>query len=317
MRQRHFEKVETNGVVLQILVEGEGPLVILLHGWPQCWYLWRNQIDPLVEAGYRVAAPNQRGYAGSSAPEEISAYNIRELAADAAGIAPALGYDDFTVIGHDWGCIVAWNTALLHEATCSAVMGLGVPGWRGGQEFIDPPGQDDRYWYIREFQTPGTIESELESDVERSLLGVYYALSGDSPQGFFMDQLEHPKDRSFHEVFPVPEKLPRWLTREDLDYYVEQFRSSGFRGPNHWYRNIATNNEVTPELEGKKVSQPAAFVAGADDDDLQIMSDWRGSFEEAFEDLRFLEILEGTGHWLQLERPEETTAMILRFLKGL
>ena len=115
---RNFEMVETNGVRLRTVVEGKGPLVILLHGWPQCWYLWRHQIDPLVEAGFKVAVPDQRGFGGSDRPPAIADYNIRTLAADIAGIARALGHDGFRLIGHDWGCVVAWNTALLHEETC-------------------------------------------------------------------------------------------------------------------------------------------------------------------------------------------------------
>ena len=142
---RNFEMIETNGVTLRTVVEGEGPLVVLLHGWPQCWYLWRHQIDPIVAAGFRVAVPDQRGYGGSSCPEDVSSYNIRNLAADVAGIAAALGHEEFTVIGHDWGCLVAWNTALLHEDTCTAVMGLSVPLWRVGPEIVNPEGADDRF----------------------------------------------------------------------------------------------------------------------------------------------------------------------------
>ena len=101
MIDHEYQTIETNGVSLRTVVKGDGPLVILLHGWPQCWYLWRHQIDPIAAAGYCVAVPDQRGYGGSSKPPEISDYNIRDLAADVAGMAPALGYDDFTVVGHD------------------------------------------------------------------------------------------------------------------------------------------------------------------------------------------------------------------------
>ena len=100
---------------MRSVVEGDGSLVILLHGFPQCWYLWRHQIDPIVAAGYRVAVPDQRGYGASSRPPDIADYNIRDLSAGVAGIAESLGYSDFILIGHDWGCIVAWNTALLYE----------------------------------------------------------------------------------------------------------------------------------------------------------------------------------------------------------
>jgi pimeloyl-ACP methyl ester carboxylesterase len=317
MIDRNFEMLKTNGVTLRTVVEGEGPLVILLHGWPQCWYLWRHQIDPLVEAGFQVAVPDQRGYGGSERPPAIADYNIRTLAADVAGIAPALGHDTFTVIGHDWGCVVAWNTALLHEKTCRAVMGLSVPFWRVAAEAMNPPGMEDRFWYIRYFQEPGVAEAELERDLERSLLSIYYTLSADSPPASFMKQLEHPKASGVLDTMLMPKQLPSWLTREDLAYYVAQYRASGFRGPLNWYRNVPTNNDLTPELASKRFTQPAAFAAGAANDVLLYDPNWRATFPKAFDDLRFIEIVEGAGHWVQMEKPQETTALILRFLQGL
>lgn len=317
MKERNFEMLKTNGVTLRTVVEGKGPLIILLHGWPQCWYLWRHQIDPLVDAGFRVAVPDQRGYGGSSCPPAIADYNIRLLAADVAGIASALGHNQFTVIGHDWGCLVAWNTALLHEAMCRAVMGLSVPFWRPGPTIVDPPGMEDRFWYIRYFQEPGVAEAELERDLERTLLSIYYTASADAPPGSEMSQLAHPTESGLLDTMLMPERLPSWLTREDLTYYVEQYRVSGFRGGLNWYRNVPTNNRITPELEGKRFTQPAAFVAGAEDAVLLFEPTWRDTFPKAFDDLRFIEVVEGSGHWVQMEKPKETTALILRFLQGL
>ena len=317
MQPRHFEMIQTNGVRLRTVVEGSGPLVILLHGWPQCWYLWRHQIDPLVAAGYRVAVPDQRGYGGSECPPEVADYDIRTLAADVAGLAAALGHEEFTLIGHDWGCVVAWNTALLHEDVCTAVMGLSVPFWRMTDAALHPPGMDDRFWYIRHFQEEGRIEAELEADIERSLRILYFGLSADSPPGSWMQQLEHPKSSGLLDTLPEPNRLPAWLSQADLDYYVAQYRTSGFRGPVNWYRNIPTNNALTPELEGKKFTQPAAFVAGAEDDVLLYDPDWLDTFPHAFHDLRMLELIDGAGHWVQAEKPQETTARILQFLRGL
>ena len=113
---------------------------------------------------------------------------------------------------------------------------------------------------------------------------------------------------------PEPGKLPGWLTQEDFDYYLEVYRESGFRGPCNYYRNIPTHSEITPELEGARFKQPAAFVAGAEDDVLLYDPDWREKFPKDFDDLRFIEIIEGAGHWVQAENPTETTAQILRFL---
>jgi pimeloyl-ACP methyl ester carboxylesterase len=208
---RNLKMLETNGVRLRTVVEGKGPLVILLHGWPQCWYLWRHQIDPLVEAGFQVAVPDQRGFGGSDRPPAITDYNIRTLAADIAGIAPALGHDTFRLIGHDWGCVVAWNTALLHEEKCQAVMGLSVPFWRVAPDIINPAGMDDRFWYIRYFQQPGVAEAELERDLERSLLSIYFTLSADAPQASFMKQLEHPRASGLLDTMLTP-KQPTTLS---------------------------------------------------------------------------------------------------------
>src|SRR5918996_5868106 len=102
----HFEMLKTNGITLRSVVEGEGPLVILLHGFPQCWYLWRHQIDPLVEAGFQVAAPDQRGYGGSDRPAEIEAYNIIELTDDVVGLAEAPGPQGVIFVRHRWGAPV-------------------------------------------------------------------------------------------------------------------------------------------------------------------------------------------------------------------
>ena len=131
MKERNFESIKTNGVTLRTVVEGKGPLVVLLHGFPQCWYLWRHQIDPLIDAGFQVAVPDQRGYGGSDRPEPIEAYNIIELTNDVAGLASALGHEQFIAVGHDWGAPVAWHTALLHPKRVRAVVGMSVPYVRG------------------------------------------------------------------------------------------------------------------------------------------------------------------------------------------
>lgn len=315
MHEPAFRLIETNGVTLRTVVEGEGPLVILLHGWPQCWFLWRHQIAPLVAAGYRVAVPDQRGFGGSSCPPNIEDYDIRHLAADVVGIAAALGYAEFNLIGHDWGCIIAWNTALLHPDRCRTVMGLSVPFWRAGQATIDPPGFDDRFWYIRYFQQPGVVEAELEADVRETLLRAYVALSADAAPHTWMRQLELPKTAKLMDALPPVAKLPAWLSAEELDYYVLQYQRSGFRGPCNLYRNLPTMNAITPELEGQRFTQPAAFCAGRQDEVLDYDPTWERWFAKGFEDLRFISFIEGAGHWLQVEKPAETTAQMLRFLR--
>ena len=314
MIKRNFQNIETNGVRLRTVVEGQGPLVIMVHGWPQCWYLWRHMIDPVVAAGYRVAVPDMRGFGASSCPPEVREYGIRKLTADVAGIATALGEEHFILIGHDWGCIVAWHAALLYPQRCTAVLGLSVPFWRMGPETVDPPGHDDAFWYMRYFQEPGVAEAELEADPRRTLLAVHYAVSGKTAQQKFFAQFDFPKSARLLDVFPLPAELPAFMTPEDLDYYVEQYRISGFRGSINWYRNVPNLRTDTPELADKKITQPAGFICGSCDVTLNFEPNWRENFENSFEDLRFMEFIDGVGHWVQLESPEPTARHILRFL---
>ncbi len=311
MLEPDFKMIDTNGVTLRTVVEGDGPLVILLHGWPQCWYLWRYQIAPLAAAGYTVAVPDQRGYGGSSKPAAVRDYNIRALADGVVGLCTALGFDEFNLFGHDWGCLVAWNTALLHEDTCKSVMGLSVPFWRWDTDGLNPPGLDDRFWYARYFQDEGVVEAELEADIRGSLLQIYYGLSGN---GLWMKQRECPRSAGLLDAMPKTDKPTKGFTDEDMDYYVEQYMVSGFRGPCNWYRNVPQLRTDTPEAEGKNFSQPAAFVAGSIDDVLLYDPNWRDWFPKSFDDLRFIEIIEGSGHWLQCDNPAATTAQMLRFL---
>ena len=318
MKPRNFQTIETNGIRLRVVVEGTGPLVILLHGWPQCWYLWRHQIDPLVAAGFQVAIPDQRGYGGSDKPAAIEAYNMLELTNDVAGIATALGHEKFLVVGHDWGAPVAWHTALLHPQRVKAVAGLSVPytRWRKGtltqQEFYG-----DRFWYMVYFQQPGVAEAEFEADLRKSLRMIYYSVSADAPrEGLRMNK---PSTAKFldgmidPETLPAP--LPAWLTEEDLDYYVAQYEQSGFRGPINWYRNIDRNCDLTPQLEHAHIEQPSFFIAGKRDPVLAF-GDGKGieSMQRRLNDLRGIVLLDDAGHWVQIERPNEVTEALLGFL---
>jgi pimeloyl-ACP methyl ester carboxylesterase len=315
MKDRTFRMLETNGIRLRTVVEGKGPLVILLHGFPQCWYLWRHQIDPLVKAGYRVAVPDQRGYGASDRPQAIESYNIVELARDVVGIADALGHDSFHVVGHDWGAPVAWHTALLHADRTRSVVGMSVPyvRWRAGvmtrQETFG-----DNFWYMVYFQKPGVAEAELDADVRASLRTIYFSISGDAPDGLLATP--KPSTARFLDGMINPDRLPPWLTEEDLDYYAAQYERSGFRGPLNWYRNIDRNAEMTPQLEEAKVGPPSFFIAGAKDPVLSFGGGgWLDLMDRYVSDMRGRVIVEGSGHWVPMERPREVNEALLGFLK--
>jgi len=312
--ERNFETIKTNGVRLRVVVEGEGPLAVLLHGWPQCWFLWRHQIDPLAAAGYRVAVPDQRGVGGSDCPPGVEDYNILELCKDVVGLVDALGEEKAFLVGHDWGCIVAWHAALLYPHRFHCVLGMSVPYVRvEGDAWVNPPGREKEFWYIRYFQPPGRAEAELEADVRRSLSALYLSGSADAPSALATPR---PRDGGLFDQLPPEIPLPRGLSVQDLDYYVAQFERSGFRGGLNWYRNMGRNSALTPWLKEARIRIPAYFIAGEKDLVLSFAPGFLDAQDPWFEDLRGKTLIPDAGHWLQQEQPEATTKAILAFLES-
>jgi len=313
MQTRSFRTIDTNGVRLRAVVEGAGPLVILLHGWPQCWYLWRQQIDPLVQAGYRVVVPDQRGYGASECPQPIEGYDIIHLSSDVVGIADALGYEDFLLVGHDWGAIVGWHVALLHPERVRSIVALSVPYSRWDTNVMtrqEPHG--DNFWYSVYFQTPGVAEAELDVDPERSLRRIYFSVCAQAPDGLWFRP--RPKSSKLLDGLLDFDTLPAWLTRADLDYYVAQFQRSGFRGPINYYRNIERNALLTPQLETAKVQQPSLFMIGNQDPARSFFDgQWVDAMNDYVADLRGKVFVEDCGHWLPIEQPAAVTRGILEF----
>jgi Predicted hydrolases or acyltransferases (alpha/beta hydrolase superfamily) len=225
LADRNFEMIHTNGVNLRCVVEGEGPLIILMHGWPQCWYLWRHQIDPLIEQGWKVCVPDQRGYGMSDCPPHVEDYKIKTLCADIDGLATALGYDEYALMIHDWGAIAGWNVALLYPDRVRAVVGLSVPYARWTMpEWCTQEYWGDQFFYWAHFcEEEGLAERLLEEDIRLSLKTMHIHTSGDRGKG------ATPKQegvRSLLEAVTVPpDELPPWMTEEDLDYYVRCTRS--------------------------------------------------------------------------------------------
>ncbi|MAG34176.1 MAG: alpha/beta hydrolase [Deltaproteobacteria bacterium] len=314
LRDRNFERIETNGIRLRTVVEGEGPLVILLHGFPQCWYLWRHQIDPLVAAGWTVAAPDQRGYGGSDCPPNVEDYGILDLAADIDGLATTLGHDDYALMTHDWGAIAGHHVALLYPDRVRALVTLSVPynrdpSWAAmcRQEL-----HGENFFYWAHFQQPGVVEAELERDLRRNLRAMIWGGSGDGPEP---EPGRAPKSKDSLFLEPMnepPERLPAWISEQDIDYYVEQFARSGFQGPVDWYRNIPRLHALTPQLEGVKIKPPTCFMQGTRDAVRHFISS--EGLADRHADLRAMIDIEGAGHWLPMEAADIVTGRAIRFL---
>lgn len=312
-----FVTVNNGRVDLNVAIDGEGPLLLCVHGWPELWYSWRHQIEHFSNRGYRVAALDVRGYGGSSKPHEISAYSMRELAGDVATIVQVLGYRDAVLFGHDWGSPIAWIAAQLYPERISAVALLSVPFIpQGQQSFLDLMRDiyRDRFFYQLYFQDERRADAELERDVRASLRRIYFALSGSAPLYHWLQV--KPKDASLLEGLEDPEVFPGWMSDTDLEVYFNAFRAGGFRGPLNRYRAQDLDFADLRALAGKPLLQPSCFIGG-DRDMVRAFIPGMDLYEEpgvACADFRGAVIVPGIGHWVQQEAPDATNEALDRFL---
>jgi pimeloyl-ACP methyl ester carboxylesterase len=311
--------VDTNGVQLRVIEAGDrgAPVVILAHGFPELAYSWRHQIPVLTEAGYHVLAPDQRGYGGSSRPEAIDAYSIHDLTADIVGLLDDVGAERAVWIGHDWGAVVVWNAPLLHPDRVAAVAALSVPPTPRANV---PPTQafrrkfGENFFYILYFQEPGVADAELDADPARTIRRMMGGLRASGDQGAAL-RMVAPGPEGFIDRLPEPDDLPDWLSQEELDHYIGEFSRTGFTGGLNWYRNFDRNWDTTPELAGAKISVPSLFIGGTADPVLAFTRADRAS--EVISGPYRQVMIDGAGHWLQQERPDEVNATLLEFLNGL
>jgi pimeloyl-ACP methyl ester carboxylesterase len=306
--------ISANGIELALLEQGEGPLVILCHGWPELSYSWRHQIPAIAAAGFHVVAPDMRGFGRTSAPAEIEAYSIFDTVGDMVALVAALGAKRAAIIGHDWGAPVAWHAAMFRPDIFSAVAGLSVPPPSRGRALplasLRASGITNFYWQY--FQEPGVAEAEFERDVAlsmRTLLGRGFS---DPSASLFIEE-----GKGFLGETRADRPLPGWLSEADLALFSEAYRISGFRGGLNWYRNIDRNWELTAPWQGAQIHQPSLFIAGSQDSVITgVMGGKRvADMERVLPNLRQKLIIEGAGHWIQQERASEVNAALIAFLK--
>ncbi|MCB1692837.1 MAG: alpha/beta hydrolase [Pseudomonadales bacterium] len=296
--------IRANGVELAVHEAGEGGIPILLaHGWPEIAYSWRHQVEPLVQAGYHVIAPDQRGYGDSSRPADVTAYDCHHLTGDLCGLLDALGIEKAIHVGHDWGAIVVWHQALLHADRVAGVANLSVP-FRP-REPEDPVafwekhlGQD---FYIVHFnRQPGVAAAAFEANTERFLRNMYRTRQWESSSA------PEPAGQSIVRYAEVAvERGELLMSEEELAVFVEAFKRSGFNAPCNWYRNFTRNWETTEGVR-QKVDVPTLMIYGKYDMVPQLdMTDY-------IDDLETHTL--ACGHWIQQEKPRETNAILLDWL---
>ncbi len=316
-----FHVLDAAGVRLRVAVAGEGPLVLLVHGFPESWYSWRHQMDPMAEAGFTVAAVDLRGYGGSDKPHPIEAYAMERMTADMTAVVEALQPGKPAIlIGHDWGAAIVWNAALTRPESVLAVAALsvpytGVPSRPFTEVFDENFTRKGRFFYQAWFQQVGPPEAEAEADIRSFLRRFYYAISGEGPPW-----PEKPLGATLLEGLDDPRVFPAWMTEADLDYFVGEFQNSGFRGPINRYRNHARDFAWLQGFKRHVIQQPSFFSRGTKDPASTLfgrLSDPIAAMGPYVPNLVAGHMLEGCGHWTQQERPREVTNLLLGWLKGL
>ena len=306
--------ISANGIELFLLEQGQGPLVVLCHGWPELSYSWRHQIKAIADAGFHVVAPDMRGFGRTSAPADVSAYSIFDTVGDMVALVTALGETKAVIVGHDWGAPVAWHAALFRPDMFTRVAGLSVPPpFRGRARPLDSlsaSGVTNFYWQY--FQTPGVAEAEFERDVATSMRKILGRGVSD-PAALFVTE-----GKGFLGNIPPVLTLPDWLSEADIAYFADAYQKSGFRGGLNWYRNLDRNWDLTAPWQGAQIHQPSLFIAGSRD---SVITGLIGAkrvteLDRVLPNLRQKLIIEGAGHWVQQERPYEVNAALIAFLKG-
>jgi pimeloyl-ACP methyl ester carboxylesterase len=305
---------------IHVVEQGTGPLVLLVHGFPESWYSWRHQLPVLAAAGYRAVAIDVRGYGRSSKPGDVAAYRMLELVEDNVAVVHALGEQTAVIAGHDWGATIAANSALVRPDVFPAVGLLSVPyaprgGPRPGEVFAQMGGEEE--FYVSYFQEPGRAEAEIEPDVRGWLAGFFAALSADTmppadaPDPHFVSQ-----GGALRHRFPVG-LLPAWLSEDDLDVYAAEFERTGMSGALNRYRNMDRDWEDLVGFDGSSITQPSLFIGGALDASTTWMADAIQAYPATLPGLASSHILDGCGHWIQQERPDEVNEILTAWLASL
>lgn len=317
MQSRH---IQTDGLRQHILEAGTGPLVLLIHGFPELGISWRAQVKALAEAGFHAVAPDMRGYGGTDKPADRDSHSILHLIGDMVDLVRALGESSCVVVGHDWGAPIAWHCALARPDMFRAVFGLSVPFQP--RRAAGPPtpamaaiskrlGLGDLY--ISRFQAEDA-HAAFDADPAAALRKIFYAYDGATPDGRQSNGFI-PPGQDFISLVADDAARPPWMNAEHFAEYVDAFAAGGFRGPMDWYRCLDLNWSLTAHLQDARIRVPAAFVVGERDPVRHYAGAHEAGLKDWATDLRMQVVVPGAGHWIQQERADEVNRLLLEFLR--
>ncbi|MBI1187584.1 MAG: alpha/beta fold hydrolase [Alphaproteobacteria bacterium] len=315
--------VQTNGIRMAVHEAGPAdakPALVLCHGFPELAFSWRHQVRDLAAMGFRVLAPDQRGYGLTDAPAPVESYDIEHLCGDLIGLLDAKAIDKAVFVGHDWGGIVVWQMGLRHPERCAGIIGVNTPFMP--RLPIDPIAiMRERMgpeMYIVHFQKPGEADAALGADVAKSMSffmrktdpAMMPASAGLATQRQG-DESIFPLVRMVEAYDPAGDPRPSILTEAEMAFFVDTFKRTGFTGGINWYRNFTRNWERSADL-ATQVTLPSLMIMAEHDMVLPPsaadgMEQWVPNLEKR--------LIRNSGHWTQQEQPAETTRAIAEWVR--
>lgn len=307
--------INVNGIKMHVAEQGSGPVVLLIHGFPDLWYSWRHQMKALTKAGFHALAPDMRGYGETDAPPAANNYTAFHIVGDLIALLDALCHHKVFVVGHDWGSLIASYLCLFRPDRVIALVKLSVP-FQPRDPTIKPTEKlrsvFGEGYYVCRFQEPGRVEKEFASYDSTEVVKKFLLTTK-------TDLFAAPPDKGILEVLETPTNYPSWITEEEIQYYGKQFEKTGFTGGLNYYRAIDLNWELMAPWTGAKVTVPAKYIVG--DRDLVYTTPGiknyvhGGGLKKTFPFLEEIVVMEGVHHFIQQEKANEISRYILDFLR--
>jgi pimeloyl-ACP methyl ester carboxylesterase len=303
--------IETNGISLHFVEEGDGPAVLFCHGFPDTSYTWRRQMEAVASIGYRAIAPDMRGYGRSSAPADPALYTPLHTAGDLVGLLDALRISRAVLVGHDWGATHAWNAAMMRPDRFAAVFCLSVPYVPRGHvsvfEKMRKSGRQNDFYMFEQIRPEA---DHIWANAAVTIPGILYWASGAAPADMRWSPLDPA--RSLHR--PAPGPLPAWADPDYVACNVAEFQRTGFHGALNYYRAAEPYFDLSAAFVGANITQPSFFIWGKADGLKELypltIDQMRGGLPGLLGGLE----LDDVGHWVQHEASAEVTAQLVRFL---
>ncbi|PZR40128.1 alpha/beta fold hydrolase [Paraburkholderia fungorum] len=304
--------ISTNGITLHVTEQGDGPVVLFVHGFPDTSYTWRRQMEAISAAGYRAIAPDMRGYGRSSAPADAALYTPLHTTGDLIGLLDSLNISSAVLVGHDWGATHAWNAALLRPDRFAAVFCLSVPYVpRGDVSVFERMRKSDHQNSFYMFEQIRPDADQIWADASVTIPGILYWASGSAPA----DKRWSPMDpaRSLHRAAPTP--IPSWAEPDYVAYNIAEFQRTGFHGGLNYYRAAEPYFYLSAPWKGARISQPSFLIWGKADGLHELYPITATQMRAGLPGLMGSLDLDNVGHWVQHEATDVVNDQLVKFLR--